>query len=428
MQQTLLVIPPWLFQGPLLIGWIVIGVAILAYMFFKQGANQETLGFIPVIVVAGLVIQFVLPYLMILGTNPDDPNGAPIPIGLAIRGYGVMMLLAMVSGVGVAIVRATQVGISAEKLISMAFWVIIFGIFGARLFYVLQYGEHFQADTFLERLRLMIDMTRGGLVFYGSSFGVIASVVVSYYYKFKFWQLADVLAPAFMIGLGIGRVGCLLNGCCFGGDCEVQWAAVRFPAGSPPYMRQLETGQLLGITTEPAVYDPLGRVVTGVASGSLGEELGVKDGEVIEIRHQGDRIFQDRIRHGLKIDSRVEIHSNSPPIKTLNIERFESEPLNRSLPIHPTQLYSAINGFLLCGILFFAFPYRRREGDVFVLLLIMYPITRFLLEYVRTDESAFDPFGWFTVSQWVSIGLVAMGLIILAAGRKRPIASTAESA
>ena len=58
----------------------------------------------------------------------------------------------------------------------------------------------------------------------------------------------------------------------------------------------------------------------------------------------------------------------------------------RSLPIHPTQLYSALDAALMALILWFAYPFRRRDGEIFALLITIYPITRFLLEVVRSDE------------------------------------------
>ena len=60
----------------------------------------------------------------------------------------------------------------------------------------------------------------------------------------------------------------------------------------------------------------------------------------------------------------------------------------RSLPVHPTQLYSSINAFLLCFFLLAFEPFKRHDGMVFALMLTIYPMARFLLEIIRTDESA----------------------------------------
>ncbi len=50
-----------------------------------------------------------------------------------------------------------------------------------------------------------------------------------------------------MLGLAIGRIGCLLNGCCYGAVCDHRWA-MTFPAGTPPYWAQVERGQMYGFT------------------------------------------------------------------------------------------------------------------------------------------------------------------------------------
>ena len=55
--------------------------------------------------------------------------------------------------------------------------------------------------------------------------------------------MGDVIAPSMVLGLAIGRLGCLLNGCCYGGQCDLPWA-MTFPYGSPPYADQIRHGQL----------------------------------------------------------------------------------------------------------------------------------------------------------------------------------------
>ena len=63
----------------------------------------------------------------------------------------------------------------------------------------------------------------------------------------------DLIAPSMMIGLALGRIGCFLNGCCYGGPTSLPWA-VRFPPGSPPYVDQVASGLLLDANppAEPA--------------------------------------------------------------------------------------------------------------------------------------------------------------------------------
>jgi phosphatidylglycerol:prolipoprotein diacylglycerol transferase len=77
----------------------------------------------------------------------------------------------------------------------------------------------------------------------------------------------------------------------------------------------------------------------------------------------------------------------------------------RSRPVHPTQIYSAIDAGLLGWLLWSYFPFRRRDGQCIALLLTIHPITRFLLEVIRTDEPAVFGTG-LSISQNISIVLL----------------------
>ena len=82
----------------------------------------------------------------------------------------------------------------------------------------------------------------------------------------------------------------------------------------------------------------------------------------------------------------------------------------RSLPIHPTQLYAALDAGLLALVLWLAYPFRRRDGEIFAVLITVHPISRFLLEMIRSDEPG--QFGTtLTISQWISLAF-----LVLAAG------------
>ncbi|HLQ44490.1 MAG TPA: prolipoprotein diacylglyceryl transferase family protein, partial [Planctomycetaceae bacterium] len=80
-----------------------------------------------------------------------------------------------------------------------------------------------------------------------------------------------------------------------------------------------------------------------------------------------------------------------------------------SLPIHPTQLYSVIDGLLLCLLTLAYYPVRSRDGSVVTLGLLTYPITRFLIERLRGDEMG--QFGTsLTIAQWISLAMLAGGI------------------
>ena len=73
----------------------------------------------------------------------------------------------------------------------------------------------------------------------------------------------------------------------------------------------------------------------------------------------------------------------------------------RSLPVHPTQLYSAIDAALLCFVLLAFEPWRRWDGQTLALLFTLHPIARFLVEAIRTDEP--KKFWGMSISQVVSL-------------------------
>jgi prolipoprotein diacylglyceryltransferase len=78
--------------------------------------------------------------------------------------------------------------------------------------------------------------------------------------------------------------------------------------------------------------------------------------------------------------------------------------------VHPAQLYSALNGLILCGVALAFYPFRQRHGQVIALLLTLYAITRFMEERIRIDEQAL--LASLTMSEAISVGLaIAMSLL-----------------
>jgi len=299
-------------------------------------------------------------------------------------------------------VRGRQIGIESDTILSLTFWMFVAGIVGARLFYVIQYRDRF--DSVGE----MFAMTEGGMVVYGSVIGgLLAALVFLKKNQLSLLTYADLIAPSMVLGLALGRIGCLMNGCCYGGVCDLP-IAIQFPVGSPPYMEQLNQGQLLGLKTSLADDETNMLIVDEVEKGSVADKQGVKPGE----RLRDIRVNVQRLRM---------VQENPGFDRKVRVERSDGEELSFtlaslpkwSLPVSPTQLYSAANGLIICLFLWFYFPYRFATGEVFALLLIIYPITRFLLEIIRTDEAG--QFGTdLTISQWVSIGIAVAGVAMFA--------------
>ncbi len=114
----------------------------------------------------------------------------------------------------------------------------------------------------------------------------------------------------------------------------------------------------------------------------------------------------------------------SVPFKSQWDRGFITADAAATLRIHPTQLYSAIDGFLLCLLTLAYYPVRGRDGSVITLGLLTYPITRFLIERLRGDEMG--QFGTsLTIAQWISIAMFVGG-IALAISRPPVLKRTAE--
>lgn len=406
MRETLFYVPHVLFEGWLFWGWVVVGAAIILWQGVVRRRADEAIGFLPIYVVVGALLWWLFPRLETMGVNPVDPQGPPEPRGLAVRGYGAFMLTAILTGLGVAWIRCRQIRFDFERILTLSFWMVIAGIVGARAFYVIQkWPEFHQPGQPLDWWRI-VDMTRGGLVVYGSLIGgIVAAVVYIRMHRLPWGDVADILAPSLALGLAIGRLGCLMNGCCYGGLCAADVPGIAFPPGSPPYMDQLAKGELLGLRGEwsDGVFE-----VREVVAGSVAERRGVKPGDQLIIRIPPSELLRDAHRGRLKYTPEVWIES--PRLGVIEIPITELPQV--SMRVHPTQIYSSINALLLFLITWFYFPYRRHRGEVFAWLLVLYAFGRFLLEIIRDDEAGM----WntpFTISQWVSFVMAAFGFGLL---------------
>ena len=424
MNQTLIFIPHWVFEGPLLAAWLIIGVTVLGFLWMKHGSGQETWSFVPVFAAVALMIHFVLPVLEISGINPEDPTGPAITIGLAIRGYGIFLVCAIVSGFALAIFRAPCIGLTSDQVISLGFWMILVGIAGARVFYVIQKSDVFLANgaSFGQLLLAVVDMTKGGLVVYGSLIGgMIAGVAYLKFNKLPLAKTADLIAPGMALGLAIGRLGCLMNGCCYGGICEAPLPSVTFPPGSPPYMAQLNNGALIGIKATENLDSNSGFrwVAESIEAGSPAAEQGLQVGDEFSINAPDERYIRFEKQDGSEsIALLISLESNrndgvGAPSITVPVADLPA----RSRAVYPTQIYSAINAFLLCLVLWFYWTIRKYDGEVFALMLILYSVGRFLMELIRIDEKGQLGTG-LTISQLISVAMIILGVSLLAYARR----------
>lgn len=151
-----------------------------------------------------------------------------------VRSYGIMLAIAFLIGILWARKRAVKAGIPPEQVIDLSFIVLIASVIGSRFFYVI-----YHLDEFSDNLLNIINPFQGGTVgiaglsmMGGVLLALISAVIFFAVKRINPWPLCDAMMPMFALGLGITRVGCFLNGCCYGLPAHDHFGLV-FPMDSP---------------------------------------------------------------------------------------------------------------------------------------------------------------------------------------------------
>ncbi len=316
---------------PLLgIGWMAMPWAVLTLYWIWRAAGSEA----PRTERKALSIQFVIGLVALVAINLVTRGGAPGPV-VPVFGYGFLVFLGCVAAGMLGVRHARQQGIPEQLVWDLAIWLFVSGVVGARGWYVLQYHQRLFAGktSLLDRLRAAVDISSGGLVLYGGvGLALVAVVVFARRNREQCSQLKliDLIVPSFFLALSFGRLGCLMNGCCWGDACQLPWA-ISFPHGSVPFNSLAARGFL---------------------------------------------------------------HADAPA----------------TFGLHPSQIYSSFNGLVLCLVTSTIFRNSPRPGQTVAVALVVYPVTRFLLEVLRGDE--LGQFGTgLTISQWFSLVLLSIGIV-----------------
>jgi phosphatidylglycerol:prolipoprotein diacylglycerol transferase len=247
--------------------------------------------------------------------------------GFTIYAYGVLLAAAYLLGLQFALVRARARGLDGQRVMDLGIWIIISALVGAKLLLLLVDFRQFTAHP-----ADLLGLARSGGVFYG---GLIAAVAVAFLYlrrhKLPLWTTTDVFAPGIALGHIVGRLGCLMAGCCFGRPTTVPWAIT--------------------------FHDP-------AAMANVGTPLGI--------------------------------------------------------PLHPTQLYEAgAEGLILALLLAFEGRGRAFPGRTFWSYMLLYGVSRFIIEFYRGDSRGMV-FGVLSTSQFVSVILVPLAIVMLVVLSRRP--------
>ncbi len=148
-----------------------------------------------------------------------------------IYSYGMMVAIAFLFAIHVARLETVHRGIRIDLFYDLVFYLFIGSLIGARVYYL----AFFNPSSFIKDPVSILKIWEGGLAMHGAILGgIVAGLLFSKRRKISFWNLADLMAPSIILGQAIGRIGCFLNGCCFGVPTESAFG-VRFPEGSLPY-------------------------------------------------------------------------------------------------------------------------------------------------------------------------------------------------
>ena len=151
--------------------------------------------------------------------------------GFPVHWYGIMVAAGFLASLAVLEYKRAYARMTSDQIIDLSIIVVVCGIVGARIAYVIQFFDQFRGNFWR-----VFRIDQGGLVFYGG-FILAALVIFRYVRKHKLCmsRILDICAPAMAIGHAFGRIGCFIQGCCFGIPCKA--FGVVYPAGTAPAAR-----------------------------------------------------------------------------------------------------------------------------------------------------------------------------------------------
>jgi phosphatidylglycerol:prolipoprotein diacylglycerol transferase len=362
-------------------------------------------------------------------------------IDWAVPGYGLMLMLGLFVAIWWAARRALKSGGSPDVILNCGFIAIIGGVVGARAMYVIHYWDQFRTHgNFLQVAWSVIDVSKGGLEYYG---GFILTTLAALAWL-RWWEKVsirwymDIIAPSVALGLAFGRVGCFLNGCCFGGTCDLPWA-VRFPFGSSACVHQWKErlpggeirAELLYTDATTGVVMPLTRELLSTPPEKV-EAVAKIWREMHACKDQLDTVSDPEEKQRLQTRVRELVAAGGKNLIRYgpaceNMKKYGlsaaglralAEPY-RTLPVHPTQPYTTITALLIALFLNALYWRRTRDGQVICTLLVLQPVARWLLEVIRADNPI-DTIGVFTISQFLALCMMLVGVLGLLLLQRMP--------
>lgn len=287
-------------------------------------------------------------------------------LDLPIYSFGLMLVLGCWLAMSLAKFLARRCGLNGELFINVGIIALVAGVAGARLSHVLEnWSQYFGPQG--EGLWSAMNIRSGGLTYYG---GVLLATPICIWYgirnRIPILRGMDIIAPCLMIGLGLGRVGCFLNGCCFGATCDLP-IAVTYPYDSPAYETHLEQNLIPPPPSSLLIRSPM---------------------------------------------APSDVHWAAEADLRTNPSLAKIAATQRSAAVHPSQLYSTLAAGLICLALVFYLSLNPAPGKVFALMMIMEGLARFTLETLRVEPTVARILGYeWSFSMILGAGLFVGGLV-----------------
>ncbi len=140
-----------------------------------------------------------------------------------IHTYGFLIAVGFLSALSVARRLAILSKLNPDRVLDMAFWVLLVGFVGARALYIVTRFQYFAQEPLA-----MFKVWEGGLVFLGGPLAALPFLIwYTRKYKFPIWKVLDIGAPCLALAHMFGRFGCLASGCCYGKPTGSTWYGIR---------------------------------------------------------------------------------------------------------------------------------------------------------------------------------------------------------
>lgn len=312
------------------------------------------------------------------------------PNGIPLYGFGLMLFFAFLSASWFSTRRAKDRGIPPDVVSDLTIFLFVGGIVGARILFL----SHLPAKSLMEYVTEFFKIWQGGIILYGALGGGFLAYLLFWFFvcrpkKINPLVLADVVAPPLALGIALGRIGCLLNGCCFGmvATPECPCASIHFPYPSPPRFELVREGvqSSLGFTWPTDLLN-MPPVVGKVDRESAAEQAGLKPGDRIQ------KVGNTEVTSILEAEEALTMGwPEGLNVVSLTVQRGDSGPLElqfipRTIGLVPAQLYETVSMILLVLLLLSAEGYcLSKPGQTITFFMMGYALHRGLNELLRND-------------------------------------------